>query len=158
MLNKISSLAIFVMLYGIFSATCLNAQGTGSSEILTLFTTQQERLLIDNNRYREVSSRPISSPVIVEQSDQMDDGKTIYNEVTINLLVTGITLSDSGQNIAWVNGQAMEDGSELEDGSKVLIKSKSSTFIQIATPDGKYHRVQAGEEADIKYLVAVKEQ
>jgi hypothetical protein len=125
-----------------------------SSEILTLFTTQQERVLIDNNRYRVKQKESVVSAVQVEKPES--EGKVILKQETLSLKVSGITLTQDGKNIAWINGKAQENGSELADGSKVFISRKVKNLVQIKTPDGKFHNVVTGKTTDVKYLVPVK--
>ena len=121
------------------------------AELMTLFTTAQERELIDNNRYKK---QQVETKVIeVTNEPEVEIEK---QEVKIEVKLAGVTLSQSGQNIAWVNGRAYENGAKLEDGSIVYISSKLNSLVQIKTPDGKYHSVVAGEKVDISYYKSVK--
>lgn len=123
-------------------------------EIMTLFTTQQERQLIDNNRYR-VKTEKSSKPAVVKQEPE-PDRKVVYKQEVLTVKVSGITLTQDGKNIAWINGKAHENGSSLVDGSKVYISRKVKDLVQIKTPDGKYHNVVTGKTSDLKYLVPVQ--
>lgn len=134
-----------------FSGVCY-AQGE-KPEIMTLFTTQQERSLIDSNRYRNTSVK-VKKPVVQDtQAAPEPERKVSYKEEVLTLRVSGITLSEDGTNVAWVNGQAYENGSQLENGSKVYINRKASKPVKIKTPDGKFHSLQTGESSELTYLV-----
>jgi hypothetical protein len=127
-----------------------------SSEILTLFTTQQERVLIDNNRYRVKQKESVVSAVQAEKPES--EGRVILKQETLSLKVSGITLTQDGKNIAWINGKAHENGGKLDDGSKVYINPKVKNFAQIKTPDGKYHSISTGETTELTYLVPIQKQ
>ena len=71
----------------------------------------------------------------------------------LSITLTGFTITQSGQNVAWLNGKPYENGSELADGSKVYITSKVKSQVQIKTPDGKYHTVTTGEAAELSYFM-----
>ena len=124
------------------------AQNT-EAELMTLFTTAQERELIDNNRYK--TQQVETSVVAVEQTPDEGEEEIKEQEFTLTVRLTGVTISQSGQNVAWVNGDAYENGTKLDDGSTVYISTKLSSLVQIKPPDGKYHPVVAGETVDISY-------
>ncbi len=129
-----------------------------SSEILTLFTTQEERSLIDSNRYKNQSSKQTKKPVVVQQEVVAEtESEIIYEPQLLKIKVSGVTLAQDGTDLAWVNGKAYENGAKLEDGSKVYISRKIKNAVQIKTPDGKYHNLVTGQSTDIKYMKPVED-
>ncbi|MBT4451347.1 MAG: hypothetical protein HOM14_08575 [Gammaproteobacteria bacterium] len=124
------------------------------TEILTLFTTPQERDLINKNRYKK---QAIKAQVVATENEEPEEEKKIeQQEILLSVRLAGVTISQSGQNIAWLNGKAFENGSKLDDGSRVFISSKVKTLVQIKTPDGKYHSVTTGETIDISYFKRIE--
>jgi len=129
-------------------------QAAGDYGIQTLFTTPQERALIDNNRYRVMAKK---APTTVTPSTQPKVQKKVQMEtLIINVKLNGITLSENGQYVAWLNGKAYENGGKLDDGSQVFIKNQPQGQVQIKTPDGKYHRLVTGENSELQYQKAVE--
>ncbi len=142
--NKYTFLLAWLMLFAI------NAQAqsvSGSDELLTLFTTPQERALIDRNRYRKTPQKVSAETRPVEPEEQ----QVVLQTVTINPLLNGVSFSQSGQHVAWLDGQAYENGAKLADGSKVVIRAGQSLQVQIKTPDGRFHPLTTGEQSEIKY-------
>ncbi|MBT7046530.1 MAG: hypothetical protein HN977_14225 [Gammaproteobacteria bacterium] len=134
-------------------AGSLHAQ-INETEILTLFTTPQERDLINKNRYKK---QAIKAQVVATENEEPEEEKKIeQQEILLSVRLAGVTISQSGQNIAWLNGKAFENGSKLDDGSRVFISSKVKTLVQIKTPDGKYHSVTTGETIDISYFKRIE--
>ena len=120
-----------------------------AQEVLsTLFTTQQEREIIDANRYKndqqETLEPQVQTAPSVENTDQKEEEK-------LSFLLSGFTLTQSGQNVAWINGKPYENGSKLDDGSTLIIRKKKDLNVQIKTPDGKYHTLTTGKTEDIGY-------
>ncbi len=120
-----------------------------NQEFMTLFTTQQERRLIDNNRYRQ----PVieTETVGVDETEQ-EQQTTVYQQHNISFELAGVTLSEDGNHVAWVNGDRVESGDELVDGFRVFISPKLNNLVQIKGPDGVYHNIQTGKKLDISYL------
>ena len=121
-----------------------------AQEVLsTLFTTQQEREIIDANRYKndqqETLEPQVQTASSVENTEQKEEEK-------LSFLLSGFTLTQSGQNVAWINGKPFESGSKLDDGSTLIISKKKLLNVQIRTPDGKYHNLTTGKAMDISYL------
>jgi hypothetical protein len=147
-INKIPCL--IVVLCGV--VTPLQAQ-QNSKQILTLFTTQQEREIIDRNRYRNEPERE-AEKVAQEPREEL---KVIPRQTaSLKLMLSGVTITQSGENIAWLNGKAYESGATLTDGTKVIISRKSKNLVQVVTPDGQYHALTTGETKELSYLVPEK--
>ncbi len=146
----------FLVAFGLVFSIQSYAQ-TSSDELFTLFTTQQERELINNNRYKtdqikkDVVEAKIDIPKETDQANKVEQEK-----VTVSIKLSGFTLAKSGQNVAWINGEPYESGSELDDGSKIYITGKLNAQVQIKTPDGKYHTVTTGEPVDLSYFKPVE--
>ena len=86
------------------------------SDLNTLFTTPQERELINSNRYK--SDKPKAQPVAIE-IEEAPTAFVMREEVTVEYRVSGISLATDGGHTAWINGMAYEDGARLEDGSRL---------------------------------------
>lgn len=142
-INKLIPLLILVLCGQLSS---LQAQQV-DPEMLTLFTTQQERQLINSNRYKK--QRVTNRVVVVEKPEE--EKQVVRQKETISIKLAGVTVSQSGQNVAWINGKAYENGGKLDNGLKVYISNKIKSLVQIKTPDGKYHSVVAGETVDVIY-------
>ena len=125
---------------------------TDSQEFITLFTTQQERRLIDNNRYRQPITETETETVEVDEEISEQKQTTLYHQHSISFELAGVTLSEDGSHIAWINGSRVENGDEIGNGFRIYISPKLDNLVQIETPDGAYHEIQAGKKIDIKYL------
>lgn len=119
------------------------------AELSTLFTTAQERQLINANRYKTEKVKavaPVSEEKVVEarQPEQ--------KEVKRSYKISGITLSADGINTVWINNTVYDDGTMLEDKSKIRIITGSDVKIRITAPDGKHHYATSGETLEVKYM------
>ncbi|MDJ0833573.1 MAG: hypothetical protein QNJ69_08645 [Gammaproteobacteria bacterium] len=148
MLNKSKILVIALGLLTILSMP-LAAQEAGQ-EFMTLFTTQQERRLIDNNRYRP----PVTEVKTVEVDEEPAEQKQsmTYHQHSISFELAGVTLAEDGNHVAWVNGDRVENGDEIGDGFRVYISPRLNNLVQIKSPDGVFHNIQTGKRIDIKYM------
>ena len=82
---------------------------------------------------------------------------TVRETIKVQLNLSGFTLTQTGQNVAWINGKPYENHAELQDGSKLLISGKAKLHVQVRTPDGKYHSLPVGEAREIEYLEPIEE-
>jgi hypothetical protein len=124
-----------------------------SGELSTLFTTPQERQLINANRYKsdEVKLQP--------EQDVPDESPvqfTVQEEVSIEYRISGISLSADGAHTAWINSVAYEDGARLDDGSRIMIMSGDDVQVRITAPDGEHYFATSGETVSVSYLAAVE--
>ena len=129
---------------------------SANAEIGTLFSTSQERKIIDANRYR--SDTMIDVRVTEENPDQEEDPELIHLPVTVSYTISGITISDSGPHFAWINNQVYEDGEQLQDSSQIKVMSGSKIQIRITAPDGKIYYANSGETIDVTYIATVVDQ
>lgn len=123
------------------------------AELSTLFTTPQERQIINTNRYKsdKVVTRPIQAPE--PESEIKEIRQLIHEKVEISFTITGITISNSGPNTVWINNQAYEEGERLEDNSRFKVIAGEDIKVRITTPDGKHYYATSGETIDVTYLV-----
>ena len=92
------------------------------ADIKTLFTTTQERQIINANRYKidEITRSPV-----FDDTETEFIAPVIREEVKISFVITGITVSKSGPHFIWINNQLYEDGEHLEDDSKIKVLHES---------------------------------
>ena len=132
----------------------------GASELSTLFTTPQERQLINANRYK--LDEPRVQPVVVEPDELIVEPDAspvqllIQEEVSVDYQVSGISLATDGSHTVWINGSAYEDGAELDDGSRVKIMGGNDIRVRITAPDGKHYYATSGESLVVTYMAAVE--
>jgi hypothetical protein len=148
MLNKLNLLILFL----VFGGSVTNAFG---SELSTLFTTPQERQLINTNRYTSDEVRP---RVQSNQEEPVTESiqRLVQEEVRETITISGITLSDSGPNMVWINSQAYEDGDKVNDKMQVKVMSGNQVKVRITAPDGKHYFATSGETVEIIYQAAVE--
>ena len=128
-----------------------------AAELSTLFTTPQERRLIDRNRYQQVEVVPEQQPA-EDPGDVfvVEDVEFTLEEVTREYRVTGITLSQEGPHTVWINAKAYEDGARLDDDSRIQVVAGDQIRVRITAPDGKQYLVASGETVEISLLVPVE--
>ena len=124
-----------------------------AGELSTLFTTPQERQLINANRYKsdEVKPQPVQ-----DAPDETPVQFSVQEEISVEYRVSGISLSADGAHTAWINSMAYEDGARLDDGSRVGIMAGDDVRVRITAPDGKHYFATSGETISVSYLAAVE--
>jgi hypothetical protein len=148
MLNKRNLLILFLF----FGGSVTNAFG---SELSTLFTTPQERKLINTNRYTSDEVRPRVQSNQEEPATESIQ-RLVQEEVRETITISGITLSDSGPNMVWINSQAYEDGANMDNKMLIKVMPGSKVKVRITAPDGKHFFATSGETIEIVYLAAVE--
>ena len=143
MLNKLLILSLMWLLTGPGN-TLFAEQGASLS---TLFTTSEERKLIDANRYRGAQQ----VDVVTQSSPKVESVEEMIEETTVSMILAGFTVTKSGKNVAWINGKPYENGSTLDDGSKLFISDKNGNSVRVKSPDGVFHSLPAGKSVDISY-------
>lgn len=150
MLNK-KHITLFVILYTM-GYTPANAQDDMS--LSTLFTTPQERQIINSNRYKQEKKQLVKRQ---ESTETVAVRELLQEKVTRSYKVSGISINMDGSNTAWVNNKAYENGAKLEDGSKLRINKGTIKSVSIITPDGKQHTATPGETLAVTYMRALEE-
>ena len=137
----------------VLSLLLLPGRILAAGELSTLFTTPQERQLINANRYKsdEVKPQPVQ-----DAPDESPVQFMVQEEVSVEYRISGISLSADGAHTAWINSLAYEDGARLDDGSRVMIMSGDDDRVRITTPDGKQHFAASGETLSVSYMAAVE--
>ena len=127
-----------------------------NAEILTLFSTPQERKIINANRYK---SDIVLETEVVEKSPQTEEiEQLVQTEVTLSYTISGVALSNSGPHYVWINNVVYEDGQHLEDDSHIKVITGSNIQIRITAPDGKMYYASSGETIDVTYITSVNNQ
>jgi hypothetical protein len=150
--NKMLPARLFnaCLLLGLFSATSAFAAG----ELNTLFTTPQERQLINANRYK--SDEVKLQQVVTGPDDESPIQLLAQREVSVDYRISGISLAADGAHIVWINGIAYDDGARLDDGSRVKIYAGQDIRARITTPDGRHYYATSGETLRVTYMAAVE--
>jgi hypothetical protein len=132
----------------LFSASHVAAAG-----LATLFTTPEEREIINSNRYRSNDGK--AKPVVVE--DVVTAPVPVMNQMAITreYKISGITISSDGPHTVWINATAYEDGEELEDKSRIKVMVGDEIRVRITAPDGKNYYATSGETLEVSYLASV---
>ena len=125
-----------------------------AAELSTLFTTPQERQLINSNRYKSDEVKP--QPVVVDEVVEATLQLLLKEEVSREYIISGITVSSEGPHTVWINSQAYEDGEVLEDNSRIKVVVGDEVAVRITAPDGKHYFATSGETLEVTYLTTVK--
>ena len=126
-----------------------------AEDLRTLFTTPQERQLINANRYKSDEVRP--PPSVDEPEVEVSPiRQMVREEVNVDYRVSGISLSADGVHTAWINGKAYLDGEQLEDKSRIKVVAGDEVRVRITAPDGKHYFATSGETLSVTYVAAVE--
>jgi hypothetical protein len=142
-------------IYIIFSLLLLPGTVLAAGDLSTLFTTPQERQLINANRYKSDEVKP-QQPVQEDEDDDSPIQMLAQEEVSVEYQISGISLAGSGAHTVWINALAYEDGALLEDGSRVKILGGDDIRVRITVPDGKHYFATSGETLSVSYMAAVE--
>jgi hypothetical protein len=137
----------------IFSLLLLPGRILAAGDLSTLFTTSQERQLINANRYKGDAVKP--QPVQAAP-DEVPVQFSVQEEVSVEYRISGISLSDDGAHTAWINAVAYEDGAQLDGGSRVKIMSGDDVRVRITAPDGERYFATSGETISLSYMAVVE--
>jgi hypothetical protein len=124
-----------------------------AAELSTLFTTPQERQIINSNRYKGDKPKPVEP---VETVIELPRQPMAQEEVVQQYKVSGITLSRDGPHSVWINSIMYEDGEQLEDDSKVKVLAGDEVRVRITAPDGKQYYATSGQTLEVTYLVNIE--
>ncbi len=127
-----------------------------AADLATLFTTPEERQIINANRYRvdREKPRPVETERVVETPVQ----QLVMEEVTFEYRISGITVSPDSPNMAWINSISYQDGELLEDGSRIKIVEGDEVGVRISAPDGKHYYATSGQMLEVTYLTPIGNQ
>ena len=125
---------------------------SAKADIQTLFTTPQERQIINANRYE--TDQIVEPRVETVQTDVI--APVEQQEISKSFVISGITISNSGPHSVWINNQVYEDGEHLEDNSHIKVLTDNNIRVRITTPDGKIFYGTSGETVEVTYLGSVK--
>ncbi len=118
-------------------------------QLKTLFTTPKERALIDRNRYRqEPRVRPAEPQPVVEQPSEPAPVPMVTVEK--ELMISGISISPDGTDVAWINGQMYEDGDRIDGTIRLRISARDGR-LRLIMPGGKSQSAAAGERVVVSY-------
>lgn len=129
----------------LFSASHVAAAG-----LATLFTTSEEREIINSNRYRSNDGK--AKPVAVEDIVTAPVPVMNQTKITREYKISGITISSDGPHTVWINSAAYEDGEELEDKSRIKVMVGDEIRVRITAPDGKNYYSTSGETLEVTYF------
>jgi hypothetical protein len=147
---KVKNILIILFL---LSSSFGSVMAQESGKLLTLFTTPQERQVINNNRYKGGKPvKPVTEIEPVKETDAVEE--LVKEEVNVTYMISGVSTSTEGSGIAWVNGNSYESGEVMDDGAKIRIKNSS---VIITTPDGANHTAVSGEVLNLTYLRTIQQ-
>ena len=121
-----------------------------AGELTTLFTTPQEREIINANRYQKKTLTTQS--IAKSQADKTRDLQLIYGkDKTVRYQISGITLSADGRHSVWINQKIYADGAQLDDTSKIKVLAGKVARVRITAPDGKHYYATSGDALEVSY-------
>ncbi len=130
------------------------APALAAGELTTLFTTPQERQLINSNRYKSEEVKP-QQPV-EKESEQSPVQILLQEEVSVEYRISGISLSGDGMHTVWINASAYQDGEQLDDSSRIKVIAGDDVKVRITAPDGKHYYGTSGETLAVTYMATVE--
>ena len=132
-------------------------QATLGADLSTLFTTPQERQIINSNRYKDDQAKPVIKAAIeTEKPIVLPQQQLAQEEVTQQYRISGITVSQEGVHSVWINSVVYEDGGQLEDNSRIKVLVGDDIRVRITAPDGKHYYATSGETLEVSYLVTIQ--
>jgi|GEM_PF-577331 len=138
----------------VMSAVCFSYATVAMAEISTLFTTPQERQIIDANRYRNEAAEQNRRPVVEEPEVVVaGDSDPVMKKVNNTYFISGIAISNEGFHSAWINDQEYMDGDLIEGNIRLKIIAGADVKLRITAPDGKRYYGTSGETLAVTYLV-----
>ena len=124
-----------------------------AAEFATLFTTPQERQIINSNRYKDDRPKQVEAE---EVRIELPTQQLVKEEVFQEYRVSGISVAQAGTHSVWINSAVYEDGGQLEDSSTVKVLVGDEVRVRITAPDGKHYYATSGQTVEISYLVTVQ--
>lgn len=128
-----------------------------AAELSTLFTTPQERQIINSNRYKDDQAKPVIKAAVEDEKPiELPQQQLAREEVTQQYRISGITVSQEGAHSVWINSIVYEDGEQLEDSSRIKVLVGDDIRVRITAPDGKHYYATSGETLEVSYLVTIQ--
>lgn len=127
-----------------------------AADLSTLFTTPQERQIINSNRYKGDKPKLVEPLEPVEAVIELPVQPLAQEEVIQQYVISGITISRDGPHSVWINSIMYEDGEQLEDGSRVKVLAGDEVRVRITAPDGKQYYATSGQTLEITYLANIE--
>ena len=128
-----------------------------AADLMTLFTTPEERQIINANRYKSDEPKPAPVEETVEEVTlDLDIQQLVMEEVTREYRLSGITISRDGAHTVWINSEIFEDGAQLESNSRVKVFEGDDVRVRITAPDGKHYFARSGETVEVSYMAPVE--
>jgi len=131
------------------------APALAAGELTTLFTTPQERQLINSNRYKSDEVKPQQQQPVEKELEQSPVQILLQEEVSVEYRINGISLSGDGMHTVWINSSAYEDGARLDDNSRVKVIAGDGVKVRITAPDGKHYYGTSGETLALTYMATI---
>ncbi len=138
--------------------TCLLLVALGTTgvaqaaDLMTLFTTPEERQIINSNRYKTDDPKPAPVVEVEEITLDLDIQQLVMEEVKREYRVSGITISRDGAHTVWINSEIYEDGAQLETDSRIKVFDGDEVRVRITAPDGKHYFATSGETVEVSYM------
>jgi hypothetical protein len=141
----------------VFGLTAGLPQATLGADLSTLFTTPQERQIINSNRYKDDQAKPVIKAAVEDEKPiELPQQQLAREEVTQQYRISGITVSQEGAHSVWINSIVYEDGEQLEDSSRIKVLVGDDIRVRITAPDGKHYYATSGETLEVSYLVTIQ--
>ena len=128
---------------------------TEGLQLKTLFTTPEERALIDRNRYRQEPRVRKPEPAAPAPAPEPEPARPMVT-VEKEYVISGISINADGTDVAWINGEQYEDGDRIDGKVRLRISARSGKLKLIA-PGGKVHVASAGDTVVVKYRVPAEQ-
>lgn len=127
-----------------------------AADLSTLFTTPQERQIINSNRYKNDKSNLVENMEPVQEVIELSKQPLAWEEVVQQYMISGITISRDGPHSVWINSIMYQDGEQLEDNSKVKVLAGDEVRVRITAPDGKQYYGTSGQTLEVSYMVTIE--
>jgi hypothetical protein len=127
-----------------------------AADLSTLFTTPQERQIINSNRYKSDKPKLVEIAEPVEETIELPIQPLVQEEVIQQYVISGITLSRDGPHSVWINSIMYEDGERLDDNSRVKVLAGDEVMVRITAPNGKQYYATSGQTLEVSYMVDVE--
>ncbi len=141
-----------LLLFSLFAGQHQPLMAAGLS---TLFTTPQERQIINSNRYKGDKPKLVAVEP-VEAVIELPTQPLAQEEVMQQYVISGITLSRDGPHSVWINSIMYEDGEQLEDSSRLKVLAGDEVRVRITAPDGKQYYATSGQTLEVSYMVTIE--